>query len=227
MFNPSERPWWGQVGYRRLSGTATSFLWCVVVLGSLLSAAATFAQESAQLTSKRLARPRGTLDQPIDSPIFLGLYGQVGGGFHFDMGQPGGGAFILFRPGAASGFLDFLHAWNAGLVLQADYQKLATDRHIFSGDLIIRRYVRDMGGEGNGVSPFVGFGVGASKVFLPTPEGQVTDSYWSLLVEFGQEWAYRQNNVIFVKGQLRRYSFGGNDYSTWSVQAAAGIPLPW
>lgn len=199
----------------------------LALLASLLPPGAARAQSPTSLTSGRLARPRGTLDQPVDPRIFLGLYGQVGGGFHFDQGQPGGGAFLLFRPGAAAGFLDFLYGWNAGLLLQVDYQKLAAHRRIFSGDLVIRHYRRDMRRDENPVSPFVGFGLGASEVLVPSADGNLKDAYWSLLVELGQEWAYRRDNVLFVKAQLRRYDFGGLDYSSWSIQAGGGIPLPW
>jgi hypothetical protein len=177
--------------------------------------------------SPRLAPPRATLGQPFAAPVFLGAYGQLGGGFDHDQGQPGGGAIILFRPGSAVYFLDFLYDWNCSLVLQADYQKVSADSRILSGDLILRRHWRDMRSQETRVSPFLGAGIGGSEVTLPPGTGSSADQYWSLVVEFGQEWIHRQDYLVFVKGQLRHYSYGGQDFSTWSFQVGAGIPLPW
>ena len=198
-----------------------------LILASLLLVSSALGQANAGYSSKRLERPRGTINQPFDAPILLGAYGQIGGGFKFDQGQPGFGALILFRPGRAANFFSFLYDWNASLVLQADYQKVSPDCRILSGDLIIRHYLQDMRDPATEVSPFVGVGFGGSEVTLPPGAGRPHDQYWSWLLELGQEWNYRVKYLLFVKGQFRHYSFGGYNYSTWSLQAGAGLPLPW
>jgi hypothetical protein len=183
--------------------------------------------QTSRYTSKRLENPRSTLGQPFDSPIFLGAYGQLGGTFDFDQGQPGFGAILLFRPGSAVNFLDFLYDWNSSMVLQADYQKVSSDLRILSGDLIIRRYFNDVRVPGTAVSPFVGAGIGASEVTLPPEAGRTFNIDWSWLVEIGQEWEYRTHYLIFIKGQFRHHSSLGYSYAGWTFQAGGGIPLPW
>jgi len=117
---------------------------CGLILASLLVSTVALGQYNSGHSSSRLENPRGVLNQPFDSPIFLGAYGQLGGGLDHDQGQLGYGAFFMFRPGSASNFFRFLHDWNSSLVLQADYQKVSADSRILSGDLIIRHYLKDM-----------------------------------------------------------------------------------
>ena len=198
-----------------------------LLLVSLLLVSPVLAQSSTRYTSKRLESPRATLNQPFDAPIFLGGYGQFGGGFDYDQGQPGYGGIIMFRPGSAANFLPFLYDWNSSLVLQVDYQKVSSTSRILSGDLIIRHYFDDMRDPHTKVSTFVGGGVGGSEVILPPGADKSHDQYWSFLVEFGQEWNYPERCIIFVKGQFRYYNYGGYNFSTWSVQAGFGFPLPW
>jgi len=200
---------------------------CGLILASLLVSTVALGQYNSGHSSSRLENPRGVLNQPFDSPIFLGAYGQLGGGLDHDQGQLGYGAFFMFRPGSASNFFRFLHDWNSSLVLQADYQKVSADSRILSGDLIIRHYLKDMRDDTTAVSPFFGAGIGASEVLLPPEEPITFQQYWSGLLEIGQEWNWRPDKMVFIKGQFRYYSFGGYNYSTWSLQAGAGIPLPW
>ncbi len=173
----------------------------------------------------RLSRPRSHLGASPDSPVFLGLYGQVGSAFEYDAGLPGGGAFILFRPGAAADFFNFLYHWNTGFILQADYLPVADDdRYILSADGVFRKYFQDMREPDASGSTFLGLGIGASKVQLSTSTRQ---KYWSWLAEAGHEWTLRDKYVFWIKAQYRHYSHGGYNYSNLTVQLGAGIPLPW
>ena len=58
-------------------------------------------------------------------------------------------------------------------------------------------------------------------------EQKLIDHIQKFLLELGQEWKFRRDNLVFVKGQARYYSFGGYNFSTWSLQAGVGVPLPW
>ena len=198
-----------------------------LILASWLIAYPAAGQTSGRYTSKRLEPPRSTLGQPFDAPAFLAVYGQLGGGLEFEQGQLGCGTLLVFRPGQANRFFNFLYDWNSALVCQIDYQKVAADLRILSGDLVIRRYFQDMRDPATKVAPFLGAGIGASDVVLPPGAGKSRDRYWSGLIEFGQEWNLRGGNLLFVKGQFRYYDHGGYNYSTWSFQVGAGIPVPW
>lgn len=205
----------------------TGWLICGWLVVSLLASSFSWAQPSGRYTSKRLELPRGTLNQPLEDHIFLGLFGQVGGGFEFQNGKLGYGGKILFRPGSAAHFLRALHDWNASLYIQADYQKVSNENRIFSGDVVIRPYWDDMRDPGSKVSPFFGVGIGASEVELPPGSTDRFQKSWSWLVEIGQEWTHQGKYMIEVKAQYRRYKKGEFDFSTWSVQAGAGVPWPW
>jgi hypothetical protein len=186
-----------------------------------------FAQGSQGYTSKRLERPRSALGQPFDAPMFLGAYGQFGGSTSYDMGQPGYGLQFMFRPGRAVNFLSFLYDWNSSLVLQADYQRVTDTTRILSADGIIRRYTHDMRDPNTTHSPFLGVGIGASDIIPPAGSGRVADKYWSLLLEAGQEWNFRREYLLFVKFQFRYYDHASFNYSNFTLQAGAGLPLPW
>jgi hypothetical protein len=198
-----------------------------LILASWFLAGTAAGQTPRHYTSERLEPPRSTLGQPFDAPAFLAVYGQLGGGFKFEQGQLGCGTLLVFRPGQANRFFNFLYDWNSSLVCQIDYQKVAADLRILSGDLIIRRYFQDMRDPATRFAPFLGAGIGASDVVLPPGAGKSRDRYWSGLIEFGQEWNLQGGNLLFVKGQLRYYDHGGYNYSTWSFQVGAGIPVPW
>ena len=87
----------------------------------------------------RLSLPRSGLGLDPDCPVYLlGRVG-AGGAFSNSNGQFGYGGAVVFHPGQAANFLEFLGQWNAGLVLQVDYQELYTHYRIRSGDLVVRR----------------------------------------------------------------------------------------
>ena len=176
-------------------------------------------------TNNRLSMPPSQLGGSPDTPIFLGLYGQAGVAFDYDSGLPGGGLFVLFRPGASVNFLDFLYNWNSGLILQADYLPVSDkDQYLLSADIVFRKYFQDMRKPDAKGSTFVGLGFGASKAQL---NAKSRDKYWSWLAEVGREWTVKQKYVFWVKGQYRHYSHGAINYSNMALQLGMGIPLPW
>jgi len=177
--------------------------------------------------NKRLQAPRSRLGRPFDAPIYLSVYGSIGGGFKFEHGKPGYGGALVFRPGCAANFLDFLYDLNTAMVLQADYQKVAERERILSGDLVLRHYLRDVRDPATDRTPFVGVGIGGSEILLPVADGGGTEKYWSWLLEAGAERTLDRKYLFFVKVQFRRYSHGAYDYSTWSASIGAGIPVPW
>ncbi len=193
----------------------------LLVFGCLLN----FVSLSRAATNDRLSRPKSHLGPSLDSPIFLGLYGQGGLAFDYDVGVLGGGAFILFRPGSAADFMNFLYNWNTGFIIQADYLPVSDeDQYILSADAVFRKYFQDMRDPAALGSTFVGLGFGASKVQVTANSRQ---KYWSLLAEAGREWTLKEKYVMWVKLQYRHYNHGGYNYSNMTFQVGAGIPLPW
>jgi len=197
--------------------TFVSLLVCLALLTPVASVEAA--------TNSRLSMPPSQLGGSPDSPIFLGLYGQAGVAFDYDSGLPGGGVFVLFRPGAATHFLDFLYNWNSGLIIQADYLPISdNDQYLLSADVVFRKYFKEMREVDSPGSTFVGFGFGASKAQLNDSSRQ---KGWSWLAEAGREWTVKPKYVFWVKGQYRHYSHGTVDYSNMTLQLGFGIPLPW
>ena len=188
-----------------------------VIIGSALSCQAA--------VNERLSNPRSHLGSSNDSPVFLGLYCQIGSAFDYDSGLPGGGAFLLFRPDASVDFMSFLYKWNTGLILQADYIPISSgDRFLLSADLLFRRYFQEMRGDEAPGSTFFGLGLGASKAQLTaTTRGK----YWSWIAELGREWTVLDKYAFWVKIQYRHYSFRQIDYSNLTAQLAVALPLPW
>ncbi len=201
-------------------------LLCGLILVSLMVGRGVLAQTSSVPENPRLSLPRGVLNQPLDDPIFLVGFLGLGGGLDYDQGQLGYGGAILFRPGSASRFLAPLYDWRTALLLQADYQKVSGENRIFSGDLVLRRYLDSLDELQVGASPFMGAGLGASEVELPAGAGARFQKGWSFLLEIGQEWTIRQKSLAFVKAQYRHYRNEGYNFSTWSVQAGLGLALP-
>ncbi len=178
-------------------------------------------------SNPRLTSPASHLGPSADSPIFLAVHGQIGGAFEFDSGVFGYGTELVFRPGAAANFLSFLYNWNAGICLQVDYLNVSDNESILSGDFIVRRYLQPMRDPGNRDSTFFGAGFGASRVILPPGSSGAQNKYWSLLVEAGREWTVKDKYLMWLKAQYRHYDHSGYNYSNWTLQVGAGIPLPW
>jgi hypothetical protein len=203
---------------RRLLATWALIAICCLVFGVKVASAD---------TNDRLSRPGSHLGPSPDSPIFLGVFAQIGGGLDYDMGLPGYGTVLLFRPGAAADFLPFLYRWNSGLCLQIDFQEIAENQDILSGDLIFRKYLQEITDPESPGSFFLGAGIGASRVHLPAGSSGAGNKYWSWLLETGREWPLKQKYVFWVKGQYRHYDFSGFDYSNLTLQVGLGMPLPW
>lgn len=199
-----------------------------VVLRMLLVAAGLLAAGTgsaiAASGNPRLELPNSGLENPYRTPIFL--LGQVGLGFGgvVDGVRPCGGATFVMRPGNAERFLPVLQEWNTSMVLQAEYQKVNDTQRILSGDLFLRRYLGDVQADEHGPVFFVGPGVGASEVVLPS--GKMEKGFeW--LAEAGQEWRPARNRLLAWKLQYRWYDYHGRDFSHWSLQIAAGLPWPF
>lgn len=177
----------------------------------------------------RLTLPRSRLGRPNDDPILLTGYAALGGGIDedWDHGLIGYGGAIVFRPASAAGFLDLLYDWNAGLVLQVDYQNLSDTDEVLAADIIARHYFGDRGYDGTEVMIFVGAGLGTARFSVPGSGGTLTDNYLCSAFELGQEWLVDGRGYFFLKGQFRYHLHQGYNYRVWSVQAGAGIPWPF
>ena len=175
----------------------------------------------------RLSRPAGVLGRREAEAPFVCAHVALGGAFARDQGLPGYGATVIFHPAAAAGFLDFLYAWNAGMVLQADRLSLGDGGRVLSVDLIMRRYLQARGDGPYPPLPFLGVGLGASSAWPGPAESASGLKYWSLLLEAGQETHVSRRVLVVVKGQVRLLRQSGADWSTWSVQAGLGLPFPW
>jgi hypothetical protein len=207
----------------RLLLGALAMLWAAGLAG-----AASAAEPRLTDGNDRLSRPRSHLHRSYDGPVFVFAQLGAGGSFQHDNLQYGYGGGIVFRPGSAAHFLDRLYDLDTGLVLQGDYQKVAADARLLSADGILRHYLDDRAvGESVEVRPFIGAGLGATDARIPASEGGGRDRYFSWLIEGGQEWVIDGRYLVLVRGQFRRYSHDGHNFSGWSLRVAGGIPLFW
>lgn len=177
--------------------------------------------------ARRLSVPASRLGRPEGEPPFVCGHLAFGGAFDHGNGQAGYGLSVVFRPAAAADFLDFLQAWNTGLVLQADRLALPGGGRVLSADLLLRHYLEERGSGSRSILPFLGAGPGASSAWAGNGGDAPGLKYWSLVVEGGQEWRFARGHLLVVKGQLRVLRQGGVDWTTWSVQAGLGLPFPW
>jgi hypothetical protein len=199
----------------------------VAILMGLVLGSATAAQGQITENNSRLSMPNSRLHRPFEAPIFITGHLGIGGGFQYSPGQINYGASFIFRPGSSANFLDFLHKFKSAMVLQLDYQQLTAPTRMISGDLILRRYLDERGDDDTQIMPFVSLGVGATDVTLTVAEGGGNSRYWSGLLELGQEWFFRPDVVVVVKGQYRYFSYDNTTVSTWSISGSVGIPVPW
>jgi hypothetical protein len=172
--------------------------------------------------------PRSGIGRPFErGPIFLLGTASAGGTLEHSMLAPGYGASLLFRPLPASDLLGFLYDWNTGIVMQVDYRRVGSERHLLAADFILRRYVRNMRRDAWAASPFAGIGAGAAKITFPS--GGMSDdlTWWTWVVEGGYELSPAEGKVVVLKAQWRLFRHGGEDYSGWEVQLGAGLPVPW
>lgn len=195
----------------------------VLLTGLCLLTAVTPAEAAP---SKRLQPPGSFLGPEGNSPVFVGGFLQGGRAFAYDTIHGGYGGMFLFRPGAAADFLPFLYRWNCGAVGQIEKQRLGPGMDLLSADGIIRHYVEDMRDPEATGSPFVGIGVGATRVNPPDGySGPV--KYWSLLFEAGREWTVQEQYLVWVRTQYRYYDYSGLDYRNLTLQVGVGLPWPF
>ncbi|MBD3222767.1 hypothetical protein GF314_16170 [bacterium] len=172
-------------------------------------------------------RPHG---QGIAYLVVTGGGGQLADG---DQPRPGYTISAVLRPHRAADFYHLLYAWNTALVLQVDKQGGGPAR-ILSGDLILRHYLSDMRANDGGRAFFFGLGAGLSHADWRTPAASAQGSPTvgsadapTFLAEFGLEWNLDPALVLMGKGQYRLYDRDGHDLSGWTLQAGAGLPLPF
>ena len=200
----------------------------LVAAAALAGAVPAPAQTGAVADSPRLQPPRSRLDRPFDAPILLVGRVGLGGGLHrsHDALAPTYAAAVVFRPGSAVNFLDFLYAWNCGLVLQADHQNLSDTDDVLSADGIIRRYFRDRGRGATEVRLFLGAGVGATRFSEPGTGGTGHDRYWSGVAEIGQEWLTDGRWLFVLRAQYRMHLRPHHNHGAWQVSGGVGLPFP-
>ncbi len=199
----------------------------MVLLIALPGVVSTGVQAQITENNPRLSLPSSRLHRDYEQPIFITGHVGLGGAFQYDQGKVNYGTSLIFRPGSAANFLDFLYNMNSAMVLRLDVQNIGDEARVFSGDFILRKYFEDRGREQSQVLPFVGLGIGASDVTLPLDAGGGGARYWSFTGEVGQEWYFRPQLVVVARAQYRWFSSGDVFVSTWTVSGAVGIPVPW
>lgn len=197
------------------------------VFVALLSGAVPAAGQTAA-DNPRLQLPRSHLGRPFASPILLAGYVGLGGGLAegHDTLAPAYGGAVVFRPGSAANFLDFLYAWNCSLVLQADYQNLSDTDNVLSADAVVRRYLRDRGTAATEVRLFLGAGLGATRFTEPGTGGAAVDKYWSGVLEIGQEWLSGGRWGFVLRGQYRMHLRPRHNHEAWQVVGGVTFPFP-
>jgi hypothetical protein len=188
------------------------------------------------------------LDRPDrPDPVYISAGATLGGSPDWDAGTVGFNASILFRPSRAADFITALYHWNTGLVIDGEWRRLAERRDALTADLIFRKYLSDVS-VGGGAALFAGFGGGLALVSFPVvvsssttaaedggdPAAPVETKYsrgeqrwWSTVVELGYESRPSESVVVTVKARWRSYVKRPYDYSSWTVHALVGIPIPW
>ncbi len=174
----------------------------------------------------RLSSPPTGLNQPFETPVFLAGHAAYGGGFRDQGGDLAYGGSLIFRPGSPVNFFSsFLH-WQMGMVIQVDYLEVPDGGHITSGDLIMRKYFGNRGDRKVEVNLFLGLGTGISDIRRPHENDPEGGDHWSILVEAGQEWYFKDTHMFFLKGQYRWMINAGRTWQTWSVLAGVGLAWP-
>ena len=187
--------------------------------------------------------PAGAAPEPLSSlsrpdrpsPVFVMGAATFGGALEHDWLREGAAVSLLFRPDAAAEFFGPLHAWNTGLVLQAEWRTVAADRRLFGLAALLRRYARDFRSSRAGASPFVGVGFGGAEAKYPaaaaadTTGGVATGRrrWWLVLAEAGWESSPDGAMLFQAKAQWHVWKKGDLDYSGWSFHLGVGVPIPW
>ncbi len=194
----------------------------ILLLGCLLPVPAA----AEGMPNRRLQPPGSFLGPAGRTPVFVGGFLQGGHILADGTAYGGYGGMALFHPGAAADFLPFLYRWNCGAVGQIENQRLGPGRGLLSADGIIRYYGQDMRDPESSGSPFVGIGVGATRV--QPPKGFVRSAkYWSLILEAGREWVLTGQYLVWVRTQYRYYRWSGLDYRNLTLQVGVGLPWPF
>lgn len=173
--------------------------------------------------------PRSALRRPDTAgAVFVAGHLSAGGAFDHDFLRAGGGASLIFRPNAAADLFSPLYDWNTALVLQGDWRSISRDRRLFGLAMLLRRYVRDRRLEVVGASPFLGFGLGGAEGTFPSADPAAAGvRSWLWLAEAGWESNPDAASLFFARLQWHLWRRGALDYSGWSLQFGAGVPIPW
>jgi hypothetical protein len=173
--------------------------------------------------------PRSALRRPdVPGAVFVAGHLSVGGTLDHDFLRAGGGASLIFRPNAAADLFSPLYDWNTALVLQGDWRSISRDRRLFGIAMLLRRYVRDRRVEVAGSSPFLGIGMGGGEGTIPSADPAAAGvRSWLWLAEAGWESSPDASSLFFARIQWHIWQRGALDYSGWSLQFGAGVPIPW
>lgn len=174
----------------------------------------------------RLSLPKSHLDEPFEGAVFLTGHGSFGGGFQDGGADIGYGGSLIFRTGSPANFFNALFRWNMATVLQVDYQKLDGGGSWTSIDIIMRRHFSNRGDKNTEVNLFLGLGTGGSELGLDEGDHDDEPSYWTWLVEAGQEWHFKPGLLFLIRGQYRWFLMDSQVEGLWSVQAGLGIRWP-
>jgi hypothetical protein len=185
---------------------------CLTVL---LLAATSMAAATTTAAESHIGRPL----HPGPAYVWVsGAFGGLPGAGGTGMGH---GLGILLRPLRASDLINSCYAWNTGLLLQVDVQGGGDGRKIVSGDVVLRRYLRNMRIEPGGHSAYLGLGFGLSRLSAPAVGG----SGFSILTEVGLEHEIKWSLVVSLGAQYRLYRISGHDDPAWSFEAGVALPV--
>lgn len=207
---------------RRSRRSATALLLAILLAGA---------------ASARAGDPPSALDRPNrPGPAMFSVGPTLGWAPGVNPARWGVAGAVVLPPDAAGDFLGPLRAWNAGLILGAEWRRIDPARTLKSFDVGLRRYLRDPDAGSLGTALFVGLAGGVAVAAFP---GAVaaddttgaaaparTARLGTFLVETGYEHRPRPGLLLTAKIRWRNAILRPEDFSNWSVHLDVGVPLP-